>query len=106
VTAAETSAIDNLDTLDRYSRDRVELDRELTGRISRASAVMTAPLAELLDAVVAAEDAESFWASGVTVGGGVVGGASPGPREDRSVVGADGETAARLPGVPEGDGGW
>lgn len=63
----DTATIDRAnrpDIDDRYDAERVALNATLTERASRAQAAMTAALAELLDAVTRAEDAESYWAGG------------------------------------------
>ena len=61
---AKTDTIDTTGEIDRYHPDRVTLDRQLTERITRAHAAMTAALADILAAVTEAEDAESYWAQG------------------------------------------
>jgi len=64
IDTAATDKPDSPDIDDRYGAERVALNTALTERVSRAQAAMTAALAELLDAVTQAEDAESYWAGG------------------------------------------
>lgn len=62
----ETQASEHSDAFrpDRYHPDNVAYHKELTARIETAHQVMTAALGELLAAVRAADEAESYWAGG------------------------------------------